>query len=245
MHHPGQYNEHQNYQEPKLNLISSQVPLQDERRKKENVFKKSVQPKLILQSTSPAQKPDLKNSILRSQSMAGLPLVDRAALLEITKKRNSIKQLRKKVEADNESVETNAHLRGMIQEADPTFARQSCFGPKPPNYAPTKQHLSVTSVWNSKINKSYDPVRKECKFADWNVNKKDLLECMRSNKQLLNDEKLCHNIKNVKGVTQLNRKFPTYAQYMALPSKYVSNDAHIKITGPGYSRNNYGKPYFS
>lgn len=140
----------------------------------------------------------------------------------------------------------NSHfmLNEMIKESDPIYKRplpsQKVF------HLPYKRESKWPS-FKDKINEKYTPARKkDRKFNVWDVNKMDMLECMRSNRKFLNSStELMESIENVRKTTGLQRKFPQYAKYHSLGGKFVSNDAHNKITGPGFSRNCYGKPYFS
>ena len=64
-------------------------------------------------------------------------------------------------------------------------------------------------------------------------------------KSLGGDKELMNEIKDVEGITGLNRKWPVGKCFMTRPHKFVPNDAHIKTTAPGFARNCYGKPFFS
>jgi hypothetical protein len=100
--------------------------------------------------------------------------------------------------------------------------------------------------FDNRITPDYDPGHGDKDYARWNTDKVKLLEYMRANKGALkNNKSLLKNVCDLNVITGLSRKFPHYAKYMSLPCQYISNDAHSKTTGPGYSRNNYGKPYFS
>jgi hypothetical protein len=105
---------------------------------------------------------------------------------------------------------------------------------------------SNVTNFDNRINLNYDPGHKDRNYGRWNTDKQKLLEYMRSNKSALEKNKfLMKNVSDLKVTTGLSRKFPQYARYMALPPQHVPNDAHTKATGPGYARNNAGKPFFS
>lgn len=139
---------------------------------------------------------------------------------------------------------TTTHaLRSMLQESDPIFYRNQ--NPKKSQEI-SKPFNKTFTTFKGRIQEKYDPAQKLEDLHIWDRNKNDTLEEMRKNMSLLEqDAELVGRIGKLKNLTSLSRKFPTYQKYMALGSRYVSNDAHNKITGPGFNRNDYGKPYFS
>jgi len=104
------------------------------------------------------------------------------------------------------------------------------------------------SQYALKINKSYDPAKRvgtDGNYTKWDTSKSQLLEYLNSNRtKFKNNDSLLYNIDAINQTTTLNRKFPDLKSYAERPHKYIPNDAHIKETAPGYTRNNAGKPYF-
>jgi hypothetical protein len=130
----------------------------------------------------------------------------------------------------------------MLKESDPVFHRNSIGGQGQTVATP----FNKSSTFKGRIQEKYDPAIIVNDPTVWNTNKNDTLDDMRKNIDLLeNMGELVGRIGKLKNLTGLSRKFPTNAKYMALGSRYVSNDAHNKVTGPGYNRNDYGKPFFS
>jgi hypothetical protein len=131
----------------------------------------------------------------------------------------------------------------MLKESDPVFHRNS--NPRTGQNVASPFTKSF-STFKGRIQEKYDPAIIVKDPTVWNTNKSDTLDDMRKNMDLLeNNVELVGRIGKLKNLTGLSRKFPTNAKYMALGSRYVSNDAHNKVTGPGFSRNDYGKPFFS
>jgi len=62
---------------------------------------------------------------------------------------------------------------------------------------------------------------------------------------LMAKEDLIYHVNDCEKTTKLSRKFPLFQKFKENPHKFVPNDAHIKVTAPGYARNDYGKPFFS
>ena len=226
--------DNQSYQEPMINIMSTEGPYREDRR--QNYLRRKREFSQKVNNSKLIMKPKHL-----SQSQASLPLVDQALLKE---SKNVSPARRRKNKDDNQSCGTNPVIRSMIVEADPVFSRPSV-NQKQAHFSPSKQFLSSTNIFSKRINKHYDAEARKMDYDSWNTNKNELLEYMRSHKEFQKDESLIDNIKDVKGLTHFARKFPIYAKYNVGPSTYVSNDAHIKITNPGYTRNPQGKPFFS
>ena len=137
----------------------------------------------------------------------------------------------------------DAMLRTILKEADPVFNRQDILQKKshPPH------NLSTTnSRWDQRVKSFYDPGIRDKNYNRWDTKKLGVLDFMRDNEKVLkNNPRLIQNVSGLHNITQFERKFPTYARYMALPPASIGNDAHNKSTNPGYSRNWNGKPFFS
>ena len=151
-----------------------------------------------------------------------------------------MKSTRLKPRAQNSSEQ---YLLSLIKEANPIFLRESNNYKK--RVIPCKMS-STSSVFNERINKTYDPGMKDLNFNRWNVNKLDMLDFMKDNTSNLKTNKnLLRNVQDLSKLTNMERKFPTFQRYMGLPPRSILNDAHNKSTNPGYSRNWNGKPYFA
>lgn len=101
------------------------------------------------------------------------------------------------------------------------------------------------SIFSQRQNPNYDPTQK-IDPAKWDVKKPDLLNFMeRHRKDIARDESLLKGLQDLKGSTQFNNRWPASQKFKVVPDKFVYNDYHLKITGPGYSRNyeSNGKPF--
>jgi len=137
------------------------------------------------------------------------------------------------------------YLNSMISESNPVFRRKpintrNMFG------APSTNLYSYTK-FDDRIKTVYNPGIKDKNYARWNVDKNNLLQYMNKHKDAIkSNPNLVKHISELKGITGLQRHFPTNIRYMACPPKSVLNDAHCKNTNAGYVRNdNGGIPYFS
>ena len=200
----------------------------------------SLQLPIVQQLTKP---PTQKRKNIRiSNCISSQNLRNNAALRKNNNQALSQSQ-RGKMSANKTPVNKNGLLRKMVSENDPVFHRVHS----------TNNGQNIVNPFNNKFTTfkgkmkgKYDPAYRETNYNVWDKSKNSTLNELRKNMQVLNgNEELVEKIGKLKGITELRRKFPTYQKYMALGSRYVSNDAHNKVTGPGFSRNNYGKPYFS
>jgi hypothetical protein len=138
---------------------------------------------------------------------------------------------------------SSSMLQSMIGENAPVYSRPRLTR----KMAGRKEPISGTcSNFKDRVKAEYVAGEGPKELNRWNVNKSSMLDLLKSNESALEGhEDLVRNIERVKSLTGLERKFPKFVKLNSLRNQFVSNDAHSKITGPGYSRNNYGKPYFS
>jgi hypothetical protein len=134
-------------------------------------------------------------------------------------------------------------LQSMIGENDPVYSRPMLTR----KMAGKIQPFSGTwSNFKDRVKSDYVAGSGVEGLDRWNVNKSSMLDLLKSNEgRLKGHEDLVRNIERVKSLTGFERKFPTFVKLNPLRNQFISNDAHSKITGPGYNRNNYGKPFFS
>lgn len=103
------------------------------------------------------------------------------------------------------------------------------------------------SQFSQRQDTTYDPGNKLTDPAKWDVRKPGFLSFIRKyRKDIQKDNGLVKGLQDLKGITHFNNKFPVSQKFKVLHGKFVYNDYHLKITGPGYSRNyeNNGKPFF-
>ena len=133
-------------------------------------------------------------------------------------------------------ITTDAFLENMLKEAAPVFDRQAVARKLGQNQFESMG--SNSTRWDQRVKSFYDPGIKDKNYNRWDVKKVGVLDSMKKNKSLfLGNSELLKNIGGLKKITHLERKFPTFARFMALPPASIGNDAHNKSTNPGYSRN--------
>ena len=141
--------------------------------------------------------------------------------------------------------QSEVFLNSVISESNPVFRRPAINARK--RLQQPNNNLYTFTKFDDRVKSFYDPGNRDKNYARWNVDKNNVLQYMNKNKDLLkSNPNLCQHIKELNGITGLQRHFPSNIRYMACPPKSVLNDAHNKNTNPGYIRNvNGGMPFFS
>jgi hypothetical protein len=178
-----------------------------------------------------------------------LPVVDQNQTATISRRRSNVssnslhknKPLVVSAPRRRSGMKPGAILGGILRDAKPNFERV----PSHLKLDPVKKFRGTWSQFGERLNKDYNPAVKE-RADKWDVQKPDLLEFMKKNRDVLcKREKLMYNIDVVQSITGLHKNFPSTHLFGTRPHKFVPNDAHCKLTQNGYARNPAGKPYFT
>lgn len=112
-----------------------------------------------------------------------------------------------------------------------------------------KTNADTTPIKERQIQEQFDSPRAYKHGLDLNSHSTDrdtILTELRRHKDLYqqNDE-LIEGIIKVKNSNEFKKEFPITVQHISPIVKMYKKEDHNKITAPGYSRNGYGRAYFS
>lgn len=90
------------------------------------------------------------------------------------------------------------------------------------------------------------PYRHGMDINSFGTDRDAILRDLNRNKELIKSNPvLIESFSKVKNANEFRKEFPVCIDHQSPIVKYYKNDVHSKLTAPGYSRNDYGRPYFS
>ena len=93
---------------------------------------------------------------------------------------------------------------------------------------------------------SSKPYKHGIDVNSFGTDRKMILDELKRKTHLIKDnEQIIDQICKVKNSNEFIKEYPVCIQHMSPIVKYYKNDVHSKLTAAGYSRNDYGRAYFS
>ena len=90
------------------------------------------------------------------------------------------------------------------------------------------------------------PYKHGIDLDSYGTDRKKIMTELKLKKNLYKDnDAIVESILKVKDTNEFKKAFPKLASHNPPQVRYYKNDEHSKITASGYSRNEYGRPYFS
>ena len=90
------------------------------------------------------------------------------------------------------------------------------------------------------------PYRHGLDINSFGTDRDAILKDLNRNKEIIKkNPAMIDMIAKVKNSNEFRKEFPVCIDHPSPIVKYYKNDMHSKLTAPGYSRNDYGRPFFS
>lgn len=141
--------------------------------------------------------------------------------------------------------DTHIKMKNIIAEQNTIFERETSAN-KGKKY--TRHNWIKHESYKDKLNPHYDAVKARVidNKSQWNVDKSQVLADMKYNeKYIMDNTQLMKRVFELKKTTDLNKKFPKFVSYDGSIRRPQKNDLHNKVTNGGYSRNEWGRPFFT